>query len=76
MHVYPLNILESYPILIQSGQLKPVPSSSNHLIVYVHGFRGAPFDLRRWRNAIKIFFPKTISLLSQANQREGDEPIQ
>ncbi|CAD8143802.1 unnamed protein product [Paramecium octaurelia] len=75
-------ILDNLPILLKYSQnemkqyqLNQKKAEIKHLIVFVHGYKGSPFDMRRWRNIIKIYYPKCFTLLSSCNQREGEESI-
>lgn len=45
-----------------------------HLIILVHGFQGSPFDMRRFRNYLKVVHPDVVLHSSQSNETntEGD----
>ncbi|CAD8060480.1 unnamed protein product [Paramecium sonneborni] len=74
-------LLDNLPILIkysqneQKQQQMNQKKDSKHLIVFVHGYKGSPFDMRRWRNIIKTYYPKCFTLLSSCNQRQGEDSI-
>ena len=61
--------------VVRFPELLPPELTGAHLVVLCHGFQGSPADMRRIRQALKMWVPGTQVLVSSANSGKTEESV-